>query len=102
MGFVDEHREYDYVAKGYFKIAVETVARLPPFTGHADSTRQHIKLNVKRSTRSTIRSAARRHGKRSVDLTLVYQLTQTNRAAGDRAPETQTAKQYVDLNIPRN
>jgi hypothetical protein len=97
-----ENREYDYVAKGYFKVAGKTVARLPTFKGHADANRQHLALTVKRSTRSTIRAAAKHRGVHRVTLTLIYRLVLTTRIPGDQTPITQTAKQYADLTIPRN
>jgi hypothetical protein len=77
-GEVDSGREYDYTARGYFKIHGRTVAQLPQIAGHADATRQRLTLTVKRSTRHTIRVAARRAGARRVTLTLVYRLTRTS------------------------
>lgn len=74
---VESGREYDYTARGYFKIRGKTVARLPQIVGHADGTRQRVALAVKRSTRHSIRAAAGRVGARRVTLTLVYRLTQT-------------------------
>lgn len=82
-GEADSGREYDYTARGYFKIRGRTVARLPEIAGHADATRQRLALTVKRSTRRTILAAARRAGARRVTLTLVYRLTQTVPGAGD-------------------
>lgn len=76
-GELGSGREYDYTARGYFKIHGKTVARLPTITGHADATRRPLRLTVKRSTRHAIRAAARRRGARRVTLTLVYRLTQT-------------------------
>lgn len=64
MAFPEDGREYDYATKGYFKVAGKTVARLPTITGHADGTREHLRIRVKRSTRSTVRAAARRRGTR--------------------------------------
>jgi hypothetical protein len=96
-----ESREYDYVTKGYFKIAGTTVARLPAISGHVDATRQHRTLIVKRSTRSTIRAAAKRRGARRVTLTLVHRLTLTTHIPGDQTPRTQTATQDTHLTIPR-
>ena len=95
-------REYDYAVKGYFKVAGSTVARLPSITGHVDASRQHVALNVKRSTRHTIRAAARRRGARRTTLTLVYRLTQTRTVAGDLAPPVQTYATDSFLTIPRN
>ncbi len=81
-------REYDYVVKGYFKVAGNTVARLPSITGHADVTHERLALTLKRSTRNTIRAAAKRRGARRTTLTLVYRLTQANTIPGDQAPRT--------------
>lgn len=97
----EEGREYDYVTKGYFKVGGKTVARLPSFRGHADSTREHLRLTVKRSTRSTIRAAAKRRGSRRVILTLVHQLTLTTTIPGDMALRTKTIAQDAYLVIPR-
>jgi hypothetical protein len=44
------------------QVAGKTVARLPTFKGHAAATRQYLALTVKRSTRSTIRAAAKHRG----------------------------------------
>jgi hypothetical protein len=46
VGSPEDGREYDYVTKGYFKVAGKTVARLPSFSGHADRTREHLRLAV--------------------------------------------------------
>jgi hypothetical protein len=96
---VDSGREYDYTAKGYFKIKGKTVARLPTITGHANADRQRLKLTIGRATRHTIRAAAKTRGARRVTLTLVYRLTQTTE------PVTWTGRPYGDdsyLTIPRN
>jgi hypothetical protein len=102
VGSPEDGREYDYVTKGYFKVGGRTVARLRTITGHADATREHLTLTVKRSTRSTIRAAAKRHGSRHVILTLVHRLTLTTNIPGDMAPRTQTVTQDVVLTIPRS
>ena len=94
-------REYDYVVKGYFKVAGRTVARLPGQRGHADAARERIALTVTRSTRHTIRAAATRRGARRTTLTLVYRLTQTNVIEGDLAPRVQTYAHDAFLEIPR-
>lgn len=94
-------REYDYVVRGYFKVAGKTVARLPGITGHADGTHDRVTVTVKRSTRDTIHAAAERHGAHRTTLTLVYRLTQTNTIPGDQAPRT--PQPYADdtfLTIP--
>jgi hypothetical protein len=96
-------REYDYVAKGYFKVAGRTVARLPSFTGHVNATHEHLTLTVKRSIRHTIRAAAARRGARRTTLTLVYRITQTNTIQGDLAsPAVPTYAEDAFLTIPRN
>ncbi len=95
-------REYDYTVKGYFKVADRTVARLPSFAGHADANIERLPLNVKRSTRHTIRAAAKRRGARRTTLTLVYRLTRTNPVAGDPNPLVQTYSTDAFLTIPRN
>jgi hypothetical protein len=102
VGSPEDGREYDYVTKGYFKVAGKTVARLPSFSGHADRTREHLRLAVKRSTRSTIRAVAKRHGTRRVILTLVHRITLTTNIPGDMAPHTQTVTQDAFLQIPRS
>lgn len=94
-------REYDYAVKGYFKVAGRTVARLPTFTGHADGGPDHVALPVKRTTRHTIRAAAKRRGARRTTLTLVYRITQTTTVAGDLAPRVQTYATDAFLTIPR-
>ena len=91
-------REYDYSAKGYFKIANKTVARLPQFTGHATRTLKPITLKVKTSTRRTIRAVAKRHHAKHVILTLVYRLHLTN-PTGDNTPAVQQDTQDVPLAI---
>lgn len=101
VAFPEDGREYDYVTRGYFKVAGTTVARLPTITGHADRNREHLKLGLKRSTRSTIRAAARRRGTRRVILTLVHRVTLTTHIQGDQAPRTETVTQQVPLRIPR-
>ena len=95
-------REYDYTVKGYFKVAGRTVARLPTFTGHADASVERLALNVKRSTRHTIRAAAKRRGARRTTLTLVYRITQTNTVPGDLAGPVGTYATDAHLTIPRN
>jgi hypothetical protein len=102
VGFAEDGWEYDYVTKGYFKVGGKTVARLPTFSGHADRTEEHLRLAVKRSTRSTIRAAAKRRGTRRVILTLVHRLTLTASYPGAVAPRTQTVTQHAYLTIPRN
>ncbi|HEV2058063.1 MAG TPA: hypothetical protein VGR11_01820 [Solirubrobacteraceae bacterium] len=97
----EERREYDYVTKGYFKVGGRTVARLPVVGGHVDSTRERLTLTVKRSTRGTIRAAAKRRGSRRVVLTLVHQLTLTTNIVGDMAARTKTISQDAYLVIPR-
>ena len=101
VGFPDDGREYDYVTKGYFKVGGKTVARLPAITGHADSNPEHVTLSVKRSTRSTIRAAAKRRGSKRTILTLVHRITLTTNIAGDMAARTETLSQDVYLVIPR-
>lgn len=96
---VDSGREYDYTAKGYFKIKGKTVARLPTVTGHANADRERLTLTICRTTRHTIRAAAKKRGARRVTLTLVYRLTKTT------GPGTWTGRTYGDdsyLTIPRN
>ena len=102
VAFPEDGREYDYVAKGYFKVGGKTVARLPMITGHADGTGEQLKLTIKRSTRSTIRAAARRRGTQRVILTLVHRITLTTNIPGDMAPRTETLTQQVPLRIPRS
>ena len=94
-----ETREYDYTAKGYFKIANKTVARLPQFTGHATQTLKPITLKVKSSTRRTIRAAAKRHHAKHVILTLVYRLHLANPTPGDNTPAVQKDTQDASLAI---
>lgn len=94
-------RQYDYVVRGYFKVAGKTVARLPSISGHADAThKERLSVPVKRVTRHTIRAAAKRRGAHRTTLTLVYHLTQTNVIAGDLAAQTQRYAQDVFLTIP--
>jgi hypothetical protein len=102
VAFAEDGWEYDYVTKGYFKVADKTVARLPTFSGHADRTEQHLRLPIKRSTRHTIRAVARHHRTRHVILVLVHHLTLTTSLPGAVAPSTQTVTQNADLTIPRN
>lgn len=101
VAFPEDGREYDYVTRGYFKVGGRTVARLPTISGHADRTREHLRLAVGRSTRRTIRSAARRRGTNRVILTLVHRITLTTNIEGDQAPRTQTLTQQVPLRIGR-
>jgi hypothetical protein len=93
----EEDREYDYTAKGYFKIATKTVARLPQFSGHATQALKPISLKVKASTRHTIRAVARRHHGKHVTLTIVYRLTLTKTFPGDTRPQHPTDTQDVLL-----
>ena len=93
----------NYASSSFDRVMLggKTVARLPSFRGHADSTREHLRLTVKRSTRSTIRAAAKRRGSRRVILTLVHQLTLTTNIPGDMALRTKTIAQDAYLVIPR-
>lgn len=100
LAFPEDGREYDYVTKGYFKVGGKTVARLSTITGHADRTGEHLTLTLKRSTRSTIRAAAKRHGTKRVILTLVHRITLTTNIQGDQAPRNETLTQQVPLRIP--
>lgn len=63
-------RSYTFVARGYFKIAGKTVAKLPSFPG--TSTPQPIRLSipVSRATRHTINAAAKRSGSHRTTLTI--------------------------------
>lgn len=101
VGFPEDGRQYDYVTKGYFKVADKTVARLPAFSGHADSTPEHIRLAVKRSTRRTIRAAAKRHHTNRVILILVHRITRTGGGV-DGVGDKQTVTQERLLTITRN
>jgi hypothetical protein len=100
VGFAEDGWEYDYVTKGYFKVGGKTVAQLPTFSGHADRTEEHLRLAVKRSTRSTIRAAGKRRDTNRVILTLVHRLTLTAGPSG-ATPGTQTITQNAYLTIPR-
>lgn len=101
VAFPEDGREYDYATKGYFKVAGRTVGRLPQIRGHADGTRQHVRLTVKASTRHAIFASARRHHTRRVTLTLVHQLALTSNVPGDMAPRRSTSTQHVYLTVPR-
>jgi hypothetical protein len=94
-----ETRQYDYSAKGYFKIANKTVARLPEFTGHATQSLKPISLDIKRATRHTIRAIAKRRHAKHVILTLVYRLKLTNPTPGDGTPTLQKDTQDISLTI---
>jgi hypothetical protein len=102
VGFAEDGWEWDYVTKGYFKVGGKTVARLPTFSGHANRTREHLRLTIKRSTRSTIRAAAKRRGTRRVILTLVHRLTLAAGPSGVTPGTTRTVTQNAYLTVPRN
>jgi hypothetical protein len=100
VGFPEDGWQYDYATKGYFKVADKTVARLPAFSGHADSNPEQLRLAVKRSTRRTIRAAAERHHTNRVILILVHRITETAGPTG--VGDAQTVTQEVFMTIPRN
>jgi hypothetical protein len=100
VGFPEDGWQYDYATKGYFKVADKTVARLPAFSGHADSNPEQLRLAVERSTRRTIRAAARRHRTNRVILILVHHITETAGPTG--VGDRQTVTQQVFMTIPPN
>lgn len=93
--FADEGITYAYVARGYFKVRGDTVARLRSFAGTADSVADRVRLPISHDSRHAIRKAASRSHTRTVMLTLVYSLTPLTLGTA------QTVKQYVYLTIPR-
>lgn len=101
VAFPEDGREYNYSTKGYLKVGGRTVGRLPTIRGHADGSRQHLRIAVKRSTRSKVRSAAKRRGTRRVVLTLVHRVTLTTNIPGDMSPRQETLTQQVPLRIAR-
>lgn len=77
-----EANSWSYTAKGYFKIAGKTVARLGSFQGTADTTPRTTKLNVSTTARHNIRVAAKRHHAKRVTLSLVIKAARAGGASG--------------------
>jgi hypothetical protein len=77
-----EAGSWSYTAKGYFKIAGKTVARLPSFHGTADTVLRTTALNVSTSARHQIGIAARRHNAKRVTLTVVIKATRSDGTSG--------------------
>jgi hypothetical protein len=88
-----EANSWSYTAKGYFKIAGKTAARLASFEGTADTTPRTIKLNVSRTARHNIGVAAKRHHAKRVTLTLVIKATR----AGGGSTGTFSEDSYLTL-----
>jgi hypothetical protein len=94
-------RQYDYSAKGYFKVGGTTVARLATISGHATATAEHLTLTVGHATRAVVRAAARRHRTDRATLTIVTRLTQTTADPDGERPAVRTLTQDAYLTIPR-
>lgn len=97
-----DRRSQTFVAKGFFKVAGRTVAKLPEFT--ATSTPEPVTrgLRVSSATRHAIRAAARKSGSRRVVLTLTYKVTRADPPfASDGPPRNPTGAQDLFLAIPR-
>ena len=69
-------RDYDFVARGYFKVHSRRVGILPAFTGRTSNARQKLTITIARTTRHGIDVAVRRAHGRRVTLTIVFRATQ--------------------------
>ena len=88
-------RDYDFVARGYFKVHGRRVGTLPAFTGRTSDARQKLTITIARTTRHAVGVAVRRAHGRRVTLTLVFRATQVGTTS------TRTFAQDAYLAIPR-
>ncbi|MGZ4286140.1 MAG: hypothetical protein ACXVHB_18480 [Solirubrobacteraceae bacterium] len=88
-------RDYDFVARGYFKVHGRRAGTLPAFAGRTSDAHQRLTFTIARATRHAVGVAVRRaHGHR-VTLTMVFRATQVGTTS------TRTFAQDTFLAIPR-